>query len=62
MGSIKQGTISNEGLILKAESDLQAERDKVAQARDAIHQANLAIEALNKEKNENHKATTQKSY
>ena len=49
LSSIKQDTISNERLILESESNLQAERDKVAQTRDATHQANLAIEALKKE-------------
>ena len=48
LSSIKQGTASNQGLILKSESDLQAERDKVSQTRDTIHQTNLAIEDLNK--------------
>ena len=48
LSSINQGTASNEGLILKSESDLQAELDKVSHTRDTIHQTNLAIEALNK--------------
>jgi chromosome segregation ATPase len=49
LSSIKQDTISNERLILESETNLQVERDKVAQTRDATHQTNLAIEALKKE-------------
>jgi hypothetical protein len=49
LSSIKQDSMSNERLILETESNLQAERDKVAQTRDEAHQSNLAIEALTKE-------------
>ena len=49
LGSIKQDTTSSERLLLESESNLEAEREKVAQTRDVIHQTNLAIEALKKE-------------
>ncbi|MBU63619.1 MAG: hypothetical protein CMI26_14075 [Opitutae bacterium] len=49
LGSIKQGTILSERLILESEANLQTERDKVVQTRDSTHEANLAIEALRKE-------------
>ena len=49
LGSIKQDTTSSERLILESESNLDADREKVAQTRDAIHQTNLSIESLRKE-------------
>ena len=49
LSSIKQDSTSNVRLILETESNLQAERDEVAQTRDEAHQSNLAIEALTKE-------------
>ena len=49
ISTIKQDTASKEGKIVTEESDLQTARDKLAQAEEDNHKANLGIEALKKE-------------